>query len=394
MFAFMPNEKQDGFLSRTAKPIRALSLNATIAISLCLAGTATPTLAQAVYPAPGQRTGAGVLPPAVSSVTYPGDIIDPAYNYQRDLGFSGVVNGQIVWTFGDTLLGGALCSSDSTALGTLSIPGFVYDKDIRAGGYTNEWIPYTSSELANGGGSRYAEGGTNVVEYAPNKGLVWFLKNDRSSGVDNIQGAGVCTVTATASAGAKAARTMETMWNPFEPYWGDIGATYNPLDGYVYVFGHGPKSANLLSCVYLAKVPAAQATNVGAYQYWDQSAHAWTTRRFANGQLGTINVSSAQAIFTNNSQGQSNAFWSNYYNCWMFVYGADVGYTDIMVRTAPSLQGPWTTGFTVASTCPNNSCSGIRYAICPHPEYDLSGKTLLVSWTDSNVIHAAKITWR
>jgi hypothetical protein len=373
--------------------IQILGRNAMLAAVLCLAGS-TPTVAQAVYPAPGQMTGPGVLPPAVSSVTYPGDVIDPAYNYERDLGFSGVVNGVDIWTFGDTLLGGAFCSSDSSAVGALNIPGYVYDKNIRSGGYTNEWIPLDSQELANGGLSDYSEGGTNVVEYAPNKGLVWFLKDYRPNGIDNIQGAGVCTVTATASGGAVATRTMDTMWNSWEPYWGDIGVTYNPLDGDVYVFGHGPASANLKSCVYLAKVPASQATNVGAYQYWDQSAHGWTTTRFANGQLGTINVSSAQAIFTNNSQGQSNAFWSNYYNCWMFVYGADVGYTDIMVRTAPALQGPWTTGFTIASTCPTGTCSGERYAICPHPEYDLSGKTLLVSWTDSNVIHLAKITWK
>ena len=377
-------------LARSSGRVRYSAAFATIA---CLASSGAPTLAQAVYPAPGQMTGPGHLPPAVSSVTYPGDVVDPAHNYQRDLGFSGVVNGQIVWTFGDTLLNNFFCSSDSAALGTLSIPTYVYDKNLNSSGGTQEWIPFTAAELANGGGSRYAEGGTNVVEYAPNKGLVWFLKNDRSSGVDNIQGAGVCTVTATAN-GPVATRTMDTMWNPWEPYWGDIGVTYNPLDGCVYVFGHGPKSANLLSCVYLAKVPAAQATNVAAYQYWDQSVHGWTTRRFANGQLGTINVSQAQAIFTNNSQGQSNAFWSNYYNCWMFVYGADVGYTDIMVRTAPALQGPWTTGVTIASTCPNGQCSAIRYAICPHPEYDLSGKTLLVSWTDSNVIHAARITWK
>ena len=39
-------------------------------------------------------------------------------------------------------------------------------------------------------------------------------------------------------------------------------------------------------------------------------------------------------------------------------------------------------------------CGAIRYAITPHPEYDPSGKTLLVTWTDHNVIKAIRITWR
>jgi hypothetical protein len=179
-----------------------------------------------------------------------------------------------------------------------------------------------------------------------------------------------------------------------EPWWGDVGVTYDALDGYAYVFGHGPSTANLSNYVYLAKVPASQATDVAAYQYWGQGTTSWTTQRFADGGAGTAQVTAARAIFPEYALNQSNAFWSNYFNTWMFVYGAGVGYTDVMVMTAPNLEGPWTKGFTVASTCPNETCSDVRYAIAPHPEYDPTGKTIFATWTDSNAIYGVRVAWQ
>ena len=78
----------------------------------------------------------------------------------------------------------------------------------------------------------------------------------------------------------------------------------------------------------------------------------------------------------------------------MFVYGGDYGNTSILVSTAPALEGPWSSAVTVGSTCPNDTCGALRYAIAPHPEFDPTGKTLLVTWTDSNVVHAVKMTWK
>jgi hypothetical protein len=357
--------------------------------------TALTDFAPVLYPHPGQFTGTGVLPVRVAKATFLGKQSSPDGGFARDLGYTGVVNGQIVWTFGDVLLPGlqpySFCSSDASALGNINEPVTVHDKFLNGHGCTIQWIPLTDAENATGGLSRWAEGGTNVVEYAPNKGLVWFLKNDRSAS-GGIVGAGVATVTADAK-GAVATRRMETLWSRSEPYWGDIGVTFNSLDNNVYVFGHGPGSADLGTQVYLAKVPAARAEDLSAYQYWDQAKLAWTSTRFGDGSAGTSKVTRAQAIFKDRALGQSNAFWSNHYNKWMFVYGADVGYTDIMVMTADRLEGPWTAGFTVASTCPAG-CSSIRYTIAPHPEYDPTGKTLLVTWTDSNVIYATRIEWQ
>jgi len=353
-----------------------------------------------VYPQPGQRTGPGVLPAQTAGpAEYLGTLVYDDPNIVRDLGYSGVVNGQIVWTFGDTLVangsgGFAFAASDSAALGELLDPLKVHDKSLDENGRPEEWIPLNADELGNGGLNEFAMGGTNVVEHAPNQGLVWFLKNHRGGGSDNIVGAGVATVTADEN-GPIAVRMSDTMWGPNEPYWGDIGVTYDPRDEHVYVFGHGPSSLDLKANTYLAKVPADQATNVEAYSYWDRSSGTWTSQRFGDGEAGTLAISSDQAIFTFASHGQSNAFWSNHYNTWMFVHGADWGDSEIYVSTAPELQGPWSAGVAIGTTCPpSGECGSLRYCIAPHPEFDPSGKTLLVTWTDSNVIHAVRFEWQ
>ncbi|MEV0849122.1 DUF4185 domain-containing protein [Streptomyces sp. NPDC049954] len=347
-----------------------------------------------VYPAPGQSTGPGTLPPKAAGTEYLGP-----QNYGRDLaldlGFSGVVSGRSVWTYGDTLVpdgtgGWALTASDSVALGDKDDPLRVHHR-LDDSGNPDEWIPLNDAENDAGGLSRYGMGGTNVVEYAPGRGLVWYLKNDRGSDGQGLVGAGVATVTADDS-GALAVRTSDTTWGPSEPHWGDVGVTLDPRDGKVYVYGYGPESFG--HHVYLARAAADRATDVSAYEYWDQSQKSWTSRRFTlSGDLGTVKLSADLALFSHDELGQSNAFWSNHYNTWMFVAGANVGYTDIMVMTAPALEGPWTEPFTVASTCPGDTCGGVRYCIAPHPEYDESGETLLVTWTDDNVIHSSRIHW-
>jgi hypothetical protein len=342
----------------------------------------------AVYPAPGQRTGPGVLPASTARAPeYLGTLEYDNANIVRDLGYSGVVNGQVVWTFGDTLVkngsGYTFTASDSAALGDLENPLEVHDKHVNASGWPQEWIPLNASETSSGGLTRWAMGGTNVVEFAPNKGLVWFLKNDRQGGSDSIVGAGVATVVATEK-GPIATRNVDTMWASYEPYWGDIGVTYDPRDGHVYVFGHGPTELDLKANTFLAKVPATSATDVNAYRYWDEAARGWRTSRYGNGQT----------IFTYAGHGQSNAFWSNHYNTWMFVYGADWPDSDIYVSTAPNLEGPWSKALSIGKTCPpGGSCGTLRYCIAPHPEFDPSGKTVLVTWTDANVIHAVRVTW-
>ncbi len=72
-----------------------------------------------------------------------------------------------------------------------------------------------------------------------------------------------------------------------------------------------------------------------AYEYWDQSQQSWYT--------GVRKVDRNQAIFSHHYDpavqhqemfSQSNAFWSNYYNAWMFLAAGDYQGKTIAVMTA------------------------------------------------------------
>jgi hypothetical protein len=359
------------------------------------AAATTPLAAGFVYPAPGQRpAGGGRLPASASGSEYLGEQkTNISTNIDRDLSFSGVVNGQSVWTYGDTILQKSIngikpMAYDSTALGEKANPSKVDFRNLGEFGQPRNWVPLTPAEKADGGVSRFAMGGTNVIEYAPGKALVYYLKNDRRGGVNRLMGAGVADVTADAN-GASATRTRPVhsantsadsdtlLWGPDDPWYGDIGITYDPRDRKVYAYGNGPDGG-----VYLARVPATQASDVTAYEYWDQSTQSWYT--------GVRKVDGNQAIFSHRYDtplphqklfGQSNAFWSNYYNAWMFLTAGDYLGRTIAVMTAANLEGPWTKLTKVADACPaaNDTC----YAVAPHPEYDESGKTVLVSYTQT-----------
>lgn len=64
------------------------------------------------------------------------------------------------------------------------------------------------------------------------------------------------------------------------------------------------------------------------------------------------------------------------------------------------LEGPWDRfgdqGLKVASTDPGGEgdvAGEFRYAVNGHPEFDESGKTVLVTWTKLNEIYGTTITW-
>lgn len=123
---------------------------AVAAISSIVAGSPAK---QAVYPQCGQKKGRGILPPKVAKVSYEGTLQSKNANCGHKLGFSGVVNGEIIWTFGDTvgiLPNGqseiGISASDSSALGSLRSPLRVYVNALDSNGLPSEGIPFIGDE--------------------------------------------------------------------------------------------------------------------------------------------------------------------------------------------------------------------------------------------------------
>lgn len=364
-----------------------------------------PNTARPEIPQPGGPSGPGQLPPKVANIRYTEKhkFLKPdgkPHNTMRDLGFTGVLDGKILWTWGDTLMGteehNMICAVDSVSFGSMSNP--MTSTDVLAPGTNNvkNWIPCTDFESKDGGYSCYSFGGTNIIEYAPGQGLCYYLKNHRPGGVGKIWGAGVATVKFDNHGIPQATRFGDTMWCDTEPAWGDVGITYNAQEGIVYAYGHGPSHDKELGVrTYVCRVPAAQATDISKYEYWDGAARVWTDKRMGDGNNGSIPVTKENACFQWMSMNQSAPFWSNYFNKWMVLHGTCFGFSDIQCQTSDKLEGPWQDHGTVASTAPRNGeKDGFRYCHTAHPEFDPSGKTVLVTWTTNNTIPGVWIEWQ
>ena len=352
---------------------------------------------KAVYPTPGQMTGSGVLPATVENCTYLGNQTTVSGPIYRDVGFTGVLNNFVIWVYADTLWkrnplrdNYTFWASSTVAFGRIDNLTAVYDFNITPTGTNRprQFVPILPDEKGKGTMGAIA---SNVIEIGPNRGLIWYTVNNRTHNGGSIK-TGVATITADLEKGVVLNRTIDHMWEPHalgEPRWGDKGVVHNPQDGYIYLFGGGFNSAS-----YLARVKAAEALDVNAYTYWDNHTQTWNETRFGDGTNGTANYTTKQAIWGWNANWGSNPFWSNYYNTWMTVYGTSFSSSQVMYRTAPNLWGPWTEGKMACVSClPDVSCTGMRYAVLAHPEYDITGKTLLVSWSYNNIQRLVKITW-
>lgn len=86
--------------------------------------------------------------------------------------------------------------------------------------------------------------------------------------------------------------------------------------------------------------------------------------------------------------------WSVYYNCYMFVYCDNWMNNKVLVITADRPEGPWSDPITLYQATPLTAGSSI-YAAVPHPYFDQSGETLVVTFTNHpNCIQAIKVVSR
>lgn len=311
------------------------------------------------------------------------------------------MDGNILWTFGDTLVHNADGSYtfdgyNSAALGnTSNYDVMTYEYRYDYGNYGPiDWIPLTANESAQPN-TIWGEGGTNIVQTSPGVGFVYYQQANRSTGSTGIQGCGVADVHMTLNGSYSSTRTEDKIFSQNEMCWGQDGAAYNAADGYLYSYTPGPNYET-----YVARVLPANAHNAASYQAYNASSNTWISgaNRFTTAGLTVPGFPNAIAIDTTWSMigvgwggmSQSAPFWSAYYNVWMWVHGDVWGYSNIFILTSPEPYGPWTdAGINVDTSiaCPNGDCtSGYRYAHMGHPEYDATGKTLLVSWCWKNLI--------
>jgi len=151
------------------------------------------------------------LPLAASAVTIQsaellGNVTSSNTENIRDLGFAGTIGKVTINSYGDTLICGDgsaedryyqtqpcnLLEANSAAYATDN-PQIITDFNLSADGNAQMFCDYFSYETP---ASSYGMGITNAIAQpgSDTQGVLYFLKNSRPTGTDNIVGAGVAVV--------------------------------------------------------------------------------------------------------------------------------------------------------------------------------------------------------
>jgi hypothetical protein len=104
-----------------------------------------------------------------------------------------------------------------------------------------------------------------------------------------------------------------------------MGAFMRPGDGYVYSFG---TPAGRGGSAHLARVPQNFVPDVTKYQYWNGDRNTWVPN----------NPAAATPVIPG-PVGEMSAQYNNYLKRYLVLYTN--GANDVVARTAPAPQGPW-----------------------------------------------------
>jgi Domain of unknown function (DUF4185) len=136
--------------------------------------------------------------------------------------------------------------------------------------------------------------------------------------------------------------------------------------GMLYAYGCGTPASSDKGCK-LGRVNPANVSERSAWSYHAGGGN-WSSR-----------IGDAAPVFTGDNI--LSVAWNSYLQEYVAVYSA-VFSQNVMMRTAPSPQGPWSSEITAFTAMP--SASGNVYDALAHPEYDANGgQTIYVSYTRS-----------
>jgi hypothetical protein len=366
--------------------MRNLVLNLVASgMTLATAACAPPSLIQSSNGPPGltvvKATDLGAIP------TNP-DILG------RDGGYSALFDGNSVWLYGDTFL-----AKPNAQNFTLISDSWSYTTDLNAqGGITGfreqtdqagapaMILPETAAEQAfnnahNGSncqaqpcGARWALWPMSItVDPATSQALIFYQVVSAQPGDFNFQGVGESVATWQSLSAVPVRPSLNppiVSGHPDLLFGGNdptFGAASSIANGVLYVYGCSVADNGFDKGCRLAKVDPAQAQNPSAWTFYAGSGN-WSSQ-----------VSNAISVFEGDSI--LSVDWNSYLNLYVAVYSASFS-QNVMIRTAPAPQGPWSRE-TVAFVA-MQPASGNTYDAHAHVEYNLNGgQTIFVSYSRS-----------
>jgi uncharacterized protein DUF4185 len=310
----------------------------------------------------------------------------------RDGAYSALFQGFSVWLYGDTFLastnaGGRTLISDSWSHTTdltaqTGINGF--QERLDSAGAPSMILQETPIEQAfnqahNGNpcqtqpcGARWALWpASTAVDPASNQAYVFYMVVFAQPGAFNFQGYGTSVAVwqdfqslpqRPSFNPPLVANHPDLLFGQSDPSFGTASFVQ---DGMLYVYGCQITDNGADEGCRLAKVTPAGA----------QDRSAWLF--YAGSQNWSSDVSDAVSVFTGSSI--VSVSWNTYLQRYLAVYSKPFS-QDVMVRTAPNPEGPWS-GELVAFTAMQPT-SGNVYDAHAHSEYDASGgQTIFVTYS-------------
>ena len=330
-------------------------------------------------------------PPPALSITQVKELGPIATNPDilgRDGGYSALFQGYSVWLYGDTFLAkpdaqDRTLISDSWSYtidlnAQTGITGF--QERLDSTGAPTMILPETAEEQAfnqahNGNncqaqpcGARWALWpGAIVVNPADNSALIFYDVVSAKPGAFNFQGVGASVAL---WQNFQQQPQRPNLNPPIVPDHPDLIFTQNEpgfgsaafiRNGTLYAYGCDANDG-----CRLGKVDPASA----------QDRSAWTF--YAGNGNWSANIHEVVSVF-NGGSGILSVSWNSYLQQYVAVYSQTFS-QDVMIRTAPNPEGPWS-GERVAFVA-MQPASGNVYDAHAHAEYDLNGgQTIFVSYS-------------
>lgn len=338
-------------------------------------------IALAVPDAEGVESG--LSGPVIVSIVDKGSIPRPVQHAGRGGGFSVLLGGRSVWTFGNTFLPHTgedglrwRSSTWSWTLDETSEDGLgPFEHALGSDGMALQLLPHTPEEAEfnlvhenrEGCSSGIACGsyltpwpGAIVTDESGQHGVIFYSNMQIGPG-DEWDFSSVSGSVATwHDPDLPAVRVEPPLFNDEEPDWGSAALVVGD-DIYLYACEYNGKEKPCL----LARVPFNGATNRGAYRFW-AGRGVWTT-----------SWQEAIPLFSGGSS--FSVLFNEYLGRYLAFYMAGIK-SEMFLRTAVSPEGPWSKPQLLGYG--EKACTNWDYALIAHPEFSReNGRIQVLSYT-------------
>ena len=172
-----------------------------------------------------------------------------------------------------------------------------------------------------------------------------------------------------------AQRVVPQLFKNGETLFGTYSVMAGHGDNYLYLFGRNSGSGIGPSSLKVARVPQnADFNDKSKFQFWDGANWAATAP--------AVSDTKSNIITSSGFMDTGEIFWSNHFNCYVHV---SASYGTFQIQYSDNFLSGWSEPQQLyKAEAPQSIASGgdsMIYAGHSYPDWDTTGKSLLLSWT-------------